>query len=80
MGYAHSCLTKIRNLTEKKKKYCTHLYFLKSDPCPSKTHTHCNFGFSTTARVQQRLVGFMRPENGNTQQMQQELQRKFQGN
>ncbi|OBS78292.1 hypothetical protein A6R68_19317, partial [Neotoma lepida] len=31
----------------------------------------------TTAKVQQRLVGFMRPENGNTQQMQQELQRKF---
>ncbi|KAH0520598.1 Nuclear pore complex protein Nup155 [Microtus ochrogaster] len=32
---------------------------------------------NTTAKVQQRLVGFMRPENGNTQQMQQELQRKF---
>uniref|UniRef100_A0A8D1MIW5 Nuclear pore complex protein Nup155 n=1 Tax=Sus scrofa TaxID=9823 RepID=A0A8D1MIW5_PIG len=32
---------------------------------------------STTAKVQQRLIGFMRPENGNTQQMQQELQRKF---
>ncbi|XP_023568499.1 nuclear pore complex protein Nup155 [Octodon degus] len=29
----------------------------------------------TTARVQQRLIGFMRPEN--TQQMQQDLQRKF---
>uniref|UniRef100_A0A452TW27 Nucleoporin 155 n=1 Tax=Ursus maritimus TaxID=29073 RepID=A0A452TW27_URSMA len=32
---------------------------------------------NTTAKVQQRLIGFMRPENGNTQQMQQELQRKF---
>nr|KAF6490461.1 nucleoporin 155 [Molossus molossus] len=32
---------------------------------------------STTAKVQQRLMGFTRPENGNTQQMQQELQRKF---
>ncbi|GAB1299230.1 Nuclear pore complex protein Nup155 [Apodemus speciosus] len=32
---------------------------------------------NTTAKVQQRLVGFLRPENGNTQQMQQELQRKF---
>ncbi|XP_047622801.1 nuclear pore complex protein Nup155 isoform X2 [Phacochoerus africanus] len=32
---------------------------------------------STTAKMQQRLIGFMRPENGNTQQMQQELQRKF---
>ncbi|XP_016079465.1 PREDICTED: nuclear pore complex protein Nup155 isoform X2 [Miniopterus natalensis] len=32
---------------------------------------------NTTAKVQQRLMGFMRPENGNTQQMQQELQRKF---
>ncbi|ERE82523.1 Nucleoporin [Cricetulus griseus] len=32
---------------------------------------------NTTAKVPQRLVGFMRPENGNTQQMQQELQRKF---
>ncbi|KAK2117759.1 hypothetical protein P7K49_004646, partial [Saguinus oedipus] len=30
-----------------------------------------------TAKVQQRLIGFMRPENGNPQQMQQELQRKF---
>ncbi|KAL4683872.1 hypothetical protein H8959_021566, partial [Pygathrix nigripes] len=33
----------------------------------------------TTAKVQQRLIGFMRPENGNPQQMQQELQRKFHG-
>uniref|UniRef100_A0A8C3YBW3 Nucleoporin 155 n=1 Tax=Catagonus wagneri TaxID=51154 RepID=A0A8C3YBW3_9CETA len=32
---------------------------------------------NTTTKVQQRLIGFMRPENGNTQQMQQELQRKF---
>nr|KAF6441700.1 nucleoporin 155 [Rousettus aegyptiacus] len=32
---------------------------------------------NTTAKVQQRLIGFMHPENGNTQQMQQELQRKF---
>ncbi|XP_038599878.1 nuclear pore complex protein Nup155 isoform X2 [Tachyglossus aculeatus] len=32
---------------------------------------------NTTAKVQQRLIGFMRPENGNSQQMQQELQRKF---
>ncbi|ELW53479.1 Nuclear pore complex protein Nup155 [Tupaia chinensis] len=32
---------------------------------------------NTTAKVQQRLIGFMRPENGNTQQMQQELQRKL---
>ncbi|XP_040833408.1 nuclear pore complex protein Nup155 isoform X2 [Ochotona curzoniae] len=32
---------------------------------------------NTTAKVQQRLMGFMRPENGNSQQMQQELQRKF---
>uniref|UniRef100_A0A2K5IJH6 Nuclear pore complex protein Nup155 n=1 Tax=Colobus angolensis palliatus TaxID=336983 RepID=A0A2K5IJH6_COLAP len=32
---------------------------------------------NTTAKVQQRLIGFMRPENGNPQQMQQELQRKF---
>ncbi|XP_065729471.1 nuclear pore complex protein Nup155 isoform X2 [Phocoena phocoena] len=32
---------------------------------------------NTTAKVQQRLIGFLRPENGNTQQMQQELQRKF---
>ncbi|XP_007447977.1 PREDICTED: nuclear pore complex protein Nup155 isoform X2 [Lipotes vexillifer] len=32
---------------------------------------------NATAKVQQRLIGFMRPENGNTQQMQQELQRKF---
>ncbi|XP_006876995.1 PREDICTED: nuclear pore complex protein Nup155 isoform X2 [Chrysochloris asiatica] len=32
---------------------------------------------NTTAKVQQRLLGFMRPENGNTQQMQQELQRKL---
>uniref|UniRef100_A0A673TBH2 Nucleoporin 155 n=1 Tax=Suricata suricatta TaxID=37032 RepID=A0A673TBH2_SURSU len=32
---------------------------------------------NTTTKVQQRLLGFMRPENGNSQQMQQELQRKF---
>ncbi|KAF6357331.1 nucleoporin 155 [Rhinolophus ferrumequinum] len=32
---------------------------------------------NTPAKLQQRLIGFMRPENGNTQQMQQELQRKF---
>ncbi|XP_044520250.1 nuclear pore complex protein Nup155 isoform X2 [Gracilinanus agilis] len=32
---------------------------------------------TTAARVQQRLIGFMRPENGSSQQMQQELQRKF---
>uniref|UniRef100_A0A2K6SBX7 Nucleoporin 155 n=1 Tax=Saimiri boliviensis boliviensis TaxID=39432 RepID=A0A2K6SBX7_SAIBB len=34
-------------------------------------------GNPNTAKVQQRLIGFMRPENGNPQQMQQELQRKF---
>uniref|UniRef100_A0A4X2JYW2 Nucleoporin 155 n=1 Tax=Vombatus ursinus TaxID=29139 RepID=A0A4X2JYW2_VOMUR len=32
---------------------------------------------TTPARVQQRLIGFMRPENGSSQQVQQELQRKF---
>ncbi|XP_028916522.1 nuclear pore complex protein Nup155 isoform X2 [Ornithorhynchus anatinus] len=32
---------------------------------------------NTTTKVQQRLIGFMRPENSNSQQMQQELQRKF---
>ncbi|KAK1345362.1 hypothetical protein QTO34_014073 [Cnephaeus nilssonii] len=32
---------------------------------------------NATAKVPQRLIGFMRPENGNTQQVQQELQRKL---
>lgn len=70
-----------------------HCYLLNHFNCPERwmrivhlpylikavTLTVCIFCFSTTAKVPQRLVGFMRPENGNTQQMQQELQRKFHG-
>uniref|UniRef100_A0A8C0J747 Nucleoporin 155 n=1 Tax=Chelonoidis abingdonii TaxID=106734 RepID=A0A8C0J747_CHEAB len=32
---------------------------------------------STPANLQQRLLGFMRPDGGSSQQVQQELQRKF---
>ncbi|KAJ7399498.1 hypothetical protein BTVI_114420 [Pitangus sulphuratus] len=34
-------------------------------------------GFSTPANLQQRLLGFMRPDGGSSQQVQQELQRKY---
>lgn len=33
--------------------------------------------FSSPANLQQRLLGFMRPDGANTQQVQQELQRKY---
>ncbi|KAJ8408637.1 hypothetical protein AAFF_G00252720 [Aldrovandia affinis] len=33
--------------------------------------------FSSPGNLQQRLLGFMRPDRGNSQQVQQELQRKF---
>ncbi|KAJ0057198.1 hypothetical protein NL108_002123, partial [Boleophthalmus pectinirostris] len=33
--------------------------------------------FSSPANLQQRLLGFMRPNGANTQQVQQELQRKY---
>ncbi|KAK5879013.1 hypothetical protein CesoFtcFv8_024365 [Champsocephalus esox] len=33
--------------------------------------------FSSPANLQQRLLGFMRPDGANSQQVQQELQRKF---
>lgn len=33
--------------------------------------------FSSPANLQQRLLGFMRPDGTNTQQVQQELQRKY---
>uniref|UniRef100_A0A7M4FH37 Nuclear pore complex protein Nup155 n=1 Tax=Crocodylus porosus TaxID=8502 RepID=A0A7M4FH37_CROPO len=36
-----------------------------------------NPSFSTPANLQQRLLGFMRPDGGSSQQVQQELQRKF---
>ncbi|XP_066473036.1 nuclear pore complex protein Nup155 isoform X2 [Tiliqua scincoides] len=36
-----------------------------------------NPGFITPANLQQRLLGLMRPDGGSSQQMQQELQRKF---
>ncbi|XP_065120565.1 nuclear pore complex protein Nup155 isoform X1 [Paramisgurnus dabryanus] len=34
-------------------------------------------GFSSPANLQQRLLGFMRPDGSNSQQVQQELQRKY---
>ncbi|KAM4634779.1 nuclear pore complex protein Nup155 [Polymixia lowei] len=34
--------------------------------------------FSTPANLQQRLLGFMRPDGASSQQVQQELQRKYQ--
>ncbi|CAL8321736.1 unnamed protein product [Lota lota] len=34
--------------------------------------------FSSPANLQQRLLGFMRPDGASTQQVQQELQRKYQ--
>uniref|UniRef100_A0A3B4XD68 Nuclear pore complex protein Nup155 n=1 Tax=Seriola lalandi dorsalis TaxID=1841481 RepID=A0A3B4XD68_SERLL len=34
--------------------------------------------FSSPANLQQRLLGFMRPDGANSQQVQQELQRKYQ--
>lgn len=33
--------------------------------------------FSSPANLQQRLLGFMRPDGANSQQVQQELQRKY---
>ncbi|POI31817.1 hypothetical protein CIB84_004432, partial [Bambusicola thoracicus] len=36
-----------------------------------------NPSFSTPANLQQRLLGFMRPDGGSSQQVQQELQRKY---
>ncbi|XP_039606595.1 nuclear pore complex protein Nup155 [Polypterus senegalus] len=33
--------------------------------------------FTTPANLQQRLLGFMRPDSGSSQQVQQELQRKY---
>ncbi|XP_041111016.1 nuclear pore complex protein Nup155-like [Polyodon spathula] len=33
--------------------------------------------FSTPANLQQRLLGFMRPDGGSSQQVQQDLQRKY---
>uniref|UniRef100_A0A8C5THZ5 Nuclear pore complex protein Nup155 n=1 Tax=Malurus cyaneus samueli TaxID=2593467 RepID=A0A8C5THZ5_9PASS len=36
-----------------------------------------NYSFSTPANLQQRLLGFMRPDGGSSQQVQQELQRKY---
>lgn len=33
--------------------------------------------FSSPANLQQRLLGFMRPDGASSQQVQQELQRKF---
>ncbi|XP_053153166.1 nuclear pore complex protein Nup155 [Hemicordylus capensis] len=36
-----------------------------------------NPGFTTPANLQQRLLGLMRPDGGSSQQVQQELQRKF---
>ncbi|KAL2294212.1 hypothetical protein Nmel_007937 [Mimus melanotis] len=36
-----------------------------------------NCSFSTPANLQQRLLGFMRPDGGSSQQVQQELQRKY---
>uniref|UniRef100_A0A8D0GNR6 Nucleoporin 155 n=1 Tax=Sphenodon punctatus TaxID=8508 RepID=A0A8D0GNR6_SPHPU len=38
-----------------------------------------NPSFSTPANLQQRLLGFMRPDGGSSQQVQQDLQRKFHG-
>lgn len=38
-----------------------------------------NPSFSTPANLQQRLLGFMRPDGGSSQQVQQELQRKYHG-
>ncbi|XP_060092043.1 nuclear pore complex protein Nup155 [Heteronotia binoei] len=37
-----------------------------------------NPSFATPANLQQRLLGFIRPDGGSSQQVQQELQRKFQ--
>uniref|UniRef100_A0A672HEV3 Nucleoporin 155 n=1 Tax=Salarias fasciatus TaxID=181472 RepID=A0A672HEV3_SALFA len=36
-----------------------------------------NSHFSSPANLQQRLLGFMRPDGANSQQVQQELQRKY---
>ncbi|XP_054843250.1 nuclear pore complex protein Nup155 [Eublepharis macularius] len=36
-----------------------------------------NPSFATPANLQQRLLGFIRPDGGSSQQVQQELQRKF---
>lgn len=33
--------------------------------------------FSSPANLQQRLLGFMRPDGASSQQVQQELQRKY---
>lgn len=35
------------------------------------------FSFSSPANLQQRLLGFMRPDGASSQQVQQELQRKY---
>lgn len=45
-------------------------------PCPSRIDV-CPFSFSSPANLQQRLLGFMRPDGASSQQAQQELQRKY---
>uniref|UniRef100_A0A665VGQ6 Nuclear pore complex protein Nup155 n=1 Tax=Echeneis naucrates TaxID=173247 RepID=A0A665VGQ6_ECHNA len=45
----------------------------------NKTITLClPVSFSSPANLQQRLLGFMRPDGASSQQVQQELQRKYQ--
>ena len=45
-------------------------------PSLSQMSLFSTLSFGSPANLQQRLLGFMRPDGGSTQQVQQELQRK----